>query len=340
MDLRAALPSRLEYSVEFLRGLCPEYAVVLRERHVAGETPNHVAEALTLAFVRLELLVGVVGQRDGLRSHTRCTCTYTDKRYRDGPQAGRRAFVRGFRPIDMGRLDDETVIVTGASRGLGASMAERFAAEGANTVLTARSEDELQAVADGADGETLVVPADVTDEAAVEGLVDTTVDEYGDVTGLVNNAGVGMLSLYDELRDITEIPVDDWRLIMEVNVTGAFLCAKHAVPRMDEGNVINISSGLGRRGSAGWGPYVASKWALEGFSRTLAYELEPEINVNCLDPGGRAETGFWDHLPEEGRADILGPDVMDEAAVLLLEQEADGVTAESMPAGEWETRLG
>ena len=240
----------------------------------------------------------------------------------------------------MGRLDDETVIVTGASRGLGASMAKRFAREGANTVLCARSREELDAVAEAAAGETLVAPADVTDEAAVEAAVEATLEEYGELTGLVNNAAIGLLSLYDELQETTEIAVEDWRLIMDVNVTGAFLCAKHAARNMESGNVINISSGLGRRGSAGWGPYVASKWALEGFSRTLALELEPEINVNCLDPGGRADTGFWDHLEAQERDSILGDDVMNEAAVLLLEQGSDGVRGESMPATEWEARLG
>ena len=239
----------------------------------------------------------------------------------------------------MGRLDDETVIVTGASRGLGASMANRFAREGANTVLSARSEAELESVATEAGGETLVVPADVTDEAAVKALVGAAVEEYGELTGLVNNAAVGLLSLYDERREITEVDAEDWRFVMEVNVTGAFLCAKHAVPEIETGNVVNISSGLGRRGAAGWGPYVASKWAIEGFSRTLAYELEPEINVNCLDPGGRVETGFWDHLPEDERESILDSDVMDGAAVALLAQDPGGVTAESMPADDWETRL-
>lgn len=240
----------------------------------------------------------------------------------------------------MGRLNGETVVVTGASRGLGESMAKRFAREGANTVLTARSGDELEAVADAAEGETLVIPADVTDEATVEALVETTVEEYGELTGLVNNAAIGMLSLYDERRTVTEIDADDWRKIVDVNVTGAFLCAKHAAQAMDRGNVVNISSGLGRRGAAGWGPYVASKWALEGLSKTLAYELEPAINVNCLDPGGRAKTGFWDHLGEAEYETILDPDVMDGAAVLLIEQEPGDVTAESMTADEWEARLG
>lgn len=243
----------------------------------------------------------------------------------------------------MRRLDNETVIVTGASSGLGASMARRFAAEGADTVLTARSEDDLREVADDADGETLVAPADVTDEAAVEALVAETVDAYGAVTGLVNNAGIGLLSLYDERRETVDVDVDDWRRILDVNATGCFFCAKHAVPEMrsvGRGNVVNISSGLGRRGAAGWGPYVASKWALEGFSRTLADEVAPEINVNCLDPGGRVETRFWDHLPDDERASILQPDAMNDAAVLLLEQAPGGVTAESMPASDWEARLG
>ena len=240
----------------------------------------------------------------------------------------------------MGRLDEETVIVTGASRGLGKSMAKRFAREGANTVLSARSEADLEAVADEADGETLVAPADVTDEAAVEALVEATVEEYGELTGLVNNAGIGLLSLYDERRHTTEVAAEDWRLIMEVNATGPFLCSKHAALAMESGNIVNISSGLGRRGAAGWSPYVASKWALEGFSKTLADELEPDINVNCLDPGGRVETAFWDHLPEEERESIRDPDVMDDAAVELLAQDPGKVTAESMPAEEWENRLG
>ncbi len=240
----------------------------------------------------------------------------------------------------MGQLDDETVIVTGASRGLGRSMAKRFASEGANTVFSARNEADLEAAAAEADGEALVVPADVTDEDAVERLIQATIDEYGELTGLVNNAAVGLLSLYNERREIADIDAEDWRLIMDVNATGPFLCSKHAVPAMESGNIVNISSGLGRRGSAGWGPYVASKWALEGFSKTLAYELEPEINVNCLDPGGRVDTAFWDHLPDEERASILESDVMNDAAVLLLTQEPGGLTAESMPAGDWEAKLG
>lgn len=248
--------------------------------------------------------------------------------------------------VGMTRLEEETVIVTGASRGLGASMAKRLVREGANVTLSARGEDDLRAVAtDVADapGETLVVPADVTDEAEVEAMVDATVDAFGELTGLVNNAGIGLLSLVDETQPIADVDVDDFRRIMEVNVTGVFCCSKHAVPHLIDagrGNVLNVSSGLGRRALPGWGPYVASKWAVEGLTRVLADELEDGgVNVNAVDPGGRVQTKFWDHLPENERDGVLDPDVMDEAVTRLLAQGPGGVTRESLPADEWESRL-
>ncbi|WP_299263598.1 SDR family NAD(P)-dependent oxidoreductase [Halorientalis sp.] len=243
----------------------------------------------------------------------------------------------------MTTLEGEVVIVTGASQGLGAAMAKRFAREGAAVTVTARSESELEAVAAAVDGAVLVAPADVTDESAVHGVVDATVEEYGSVTGLVNNAGIGLLNMYDERRLLHDVETEDFRQIVDVNVTGVFLFSKYAVPEMVDaggGNVVNISSGLGRRGSARWGPYVASKWALEGLTRTQADELdEYGVNVNALDPGGRAETGFWDHLPAHEREAILDPDVMNDAATGLLAQGASGITGESMPAEEWERRL-
>ncbi|RXK49961.1 SDR family NAD(P)-dependent oxidoreductase [Halorientalis pallida] len=243
----------------------------------------------------------------------------------------------------MTTLEDEVVIVTGASRGLGASMAKRFAREGATVVATARSESDLETVAATADGEIAAVSADVTDEEAVRDVVTSTVEAHGSVTGLVNNAGIGLLNMYDEGRVLHDVDTEDFRQIMEVNVTGVFLFSKYAVPEMIDvgrGNLVNISSGLGRRGAATWGPYVTSKWALEGMTRTQAQELdEYGINVNALDPGGRVDTGFWDHLTADERAEILDPDVMNDAATGLLAQGPGGITGQSMPADEWEQRL-
>ncbi len=107
-----------------------------------------------------------------------------------------------------------------------------------------------------------------------------------------------------------------------------------------QGNVINISSGLGRQAMAGAGSYVASKWGLEGLTRTTALESEEYgVNANALAPGGRVDTDIWAHLPAEERERILDPDVMDDAAVLLAAQDPGGVTGESRTANEWETRL-
>ena len=243
----------------------------------------------------------------------------------------------------MTTLDGETVIVTGASAGLGESMAKRFAHEGANVVLTARSEDELERVAAEADGETLVAPADVTEESEVKAVVDAAVEEYGEVTGLVNNAGIGLLSMYGGGMPLHEVETEDFRKIVDVNITGVFLFSKYVVPELIEagrGNVVNISSGFGRRAAPNFGPYVGTKWALEGILRTQSMELEDHgVNVNGLDPGGRVDTGFWDQLPDDEREEILDADVMDDAAVALLAQDPDGITGESLAADDWEQKL-
>ncbi|MEF8876401.1 MAG: SDR family oxidoreductase [Haloarculaceae archaeon] len=244
----------------------------------------------------------------------------------------------------MTELDGEVVVVTGANRGLGREMSLRYAREGARVVLVARTASELEAVAEEAEGETLVAPADVTDAAAVEGAVESALDAFGRVDTLVNNAGIGLLSLEDGGRPTHEITEERWRQVIDVNLTGVFLCSRAVLPHMldrGRGNVVNISSGLGRYAAPGFAPYNASKHGLEGLTKTMALDYEDDgVNVNALDPGGRVNTAFWDHLPDDERAEILQPDVMNEAAVLLAAQGPDGVTGESMNAADWEERLG
>ncbi|SIS08679.1 SDR family NAD(P)-dependent oxidoreductase [Natronorubrum thiooxidans] len=242
----------------------------------------------------------------------------------------------------MTSLEDDVIVVTGASRGLGRSMAERFAEEGARVVLTARDKEQLDAVAAELPGESLVVPADVRDSDDVEHVIDRTLERFGRLDTLLNNAGVSLLHKddHDELSDITE---DEWDRVLEVNLKGVFLFTRAAVPHLYEqghGTIINISSGLGRRAIPGAAAYVSSKWGLEGLTRATALESEPYgVTVNGLDPGGRVNTDIWAHLPASEREEILQPDVMNDAAVLLAAQGSDGVTGESMAAQEWEQRL-
>ena len=243
----------------------------------------------------------------------------------------------------MSTLDDESIIVTGASRGLGRSMVERFSEEGARVTLTARNGQRMEEVAADLPGESLVVPADVRDADAVERVVERTIAEFGRIDTLVNNAGVSLLGLQDSRKQLVEVTEEEWDTVLEVNLKGVFLFTRETLPHMyeqEEGNIINVSSGLGRRAIGGAGCYVSSKWGLEGLTRVTAIEGEKNgVNTNALDPGGRVNTDIWAHLPEEERGEILSPDVMDDAAVLLAAQDSGEVTGESMTADEWETRL-
>jgi 3-oxoacyl-[acyl-carrier protein] reductase len=244
----------------------------------------------------------------------------------------------------MSTFDGESVIVTGASRGLGRSMAERFSEEGARVMLTARDEERLEAVADDLPGEALVAPADVRDADAVERVVERTVEAFGRVDTLVNNAGVSLLGMQDSRKRLTEVTEAEWDTVLQVNLKGVFLFTREALPHMYEqggGNVVNVSSGLGRWAVGGAGPYVSSKWGLEGLTRVTALEGEDRgVNANAVDPGGRVDTDIWAHLPAVERERILDPDVLDGAAVLLAAQGPGGVSGESMTADELERRLG
>jgi 3-oxoacyl-[acyl-carrier protein] reductase len=243
----------------------------------------------------------------------------------------------------MGRLDGQAIIVTGASRGIGREMMLRFSEEGAHVALVARNRDRLETAAAESKGNTIVVPADVTQTDDVERAVRKTRDAFGSVDVVVNNAGTGLLVFEDDRRPVHEIAVDEWEKVIDTNLTGVFLCTKHAVPVISEtggGNIINISSGWGKSAAPGLSPYISSKWGLEGLTRAVAEDYAKEnININALDPGGRVDTAFWDHLPDSERADLLPPDVVNDAAVSLAAQGSDGVTGESHTAEEWVTHL-
>lgn len=247
----------------------------------------------------------------------------------------------------MGALEGDSVVVTGASRGLGREMAVALSTAGARVALLARSPGELEAVAADAPGETLVVPTDVSRGVQVANAIEQTVEAFGTVDTIVNNAAVGLMSLTQEVRPVHEITEEEWDVIMDTNLKGAFLLTRHALPHMlasGRGNVINVSSGLGREvvaheGSA-WAPYTVSKHALETFTAVLDAEYGASgINANSLSPGARVDTGFWTHLPDAERDRLAAADVMNRAVVLLAGQGPDGISGESLPAADWEDRL-
>jgi NAD(P)-dependent dehydrogenase (short-subunit alcohol dehydrogenase family) len=193
----------------------------------------------------------------------------------------------------MGQLDGKVAIVTGAARGIGRAIADGLAAEGARIVVAdlGGAEDAAGAYPDG-----VGLTVDVADEAAVERMVAETVERCGGLDVLVNNAG-----LYASLamRPFTEIPLDEWRRVMDVNVASMFLTCRAAVPAMRErggGAVVNISSGTPFRGVPFLLHYVTSKGAIVAFTRALAKELGADgIRVNCVAPGFTISDGVKEH---------------------------------------------
>ena len=185
------------------------------------------------------------------------------------------------------KLDGKVSIVTGGGRGIGRVIALRFATEGAAVVVSGTTKEPLDQVAQEIverAGRALGVVSDVADEADVERLVAATLDEFGRIDILVNNAGIaGPTAL------ATDVTREDWDRTLAVNLTGAFLCAKHVLPHMIKqrgGRIINITSIAGLRGYAWRSPYSASKWAMIGLTQTLAEEAgRYDITVNAIAPG-------------------------------------------------------
>jgi NAD(P)-dependent dehydrogenase (short-subunit alcohol dehydrogenase family) len=183
----------------------------------------------------------------------------------------------------MGQLDGKVAVVTGAAQGIGKAIAGGLAREGARIVV-ADLQRAQEAAASYPDGVGLTV--DVSREGDVARMVSETVERCGSLDILVNNAGL-YASL--EMRPFTEIPLDEWRRVMDVNVASMFLACRAAVPAMRErggGKIVNISSGTPFRGVPFLLHYVTSKGAIVALTRSLAKELgKDSIHVNCVAPG-------------------------------------------------------
>jgi NAD(P)-dependent dehydrogenase (short-subunit alcohol dehydrogenase family) len=192
-----------------------------------------------------------------------------------------------------GQLEGKVAIVTGGAQGIGRAIAEGLAAEGARIVVADLRGAE-EAAAAFPDGVGLTV--DVADETAVQRTMDDTVAQCGSIDLLVNNAG-----LYASLamRPFTEIPLEEWRRVMDVNVASMFLTCRAVVPVMREqggGAIVNISSGTPFRGVPFLLHYVTSKGAIVAFTRALAKELgKDSIRVNCVAPGFTMSEGVKQH---------------------------------------------
>ena len=183
-------------------------------------------------------------------------------------------------------MENVAAIVTGSSRGIGRATAIRLAQDGFQiTVNYSQDRDggeETVRMVEDHGGEAIAVRADVSDPDDVKELVDRTVEEFGDLGVLVNNAG------FSHHATLEDLAYEDWQKGLDVNLTGAFNCAKEAAPEMQElgwGRIVNISSLRAMTGSDHGSHYASSKAGVLGLTKSLALELAPEITVNAISPG-------------------------------------------------------
>ncbi|GAA0313395.1 SDR family oxidoreductase [Halarchaeum salinum] len=183
-------------------------------------------------------------------------------------------------------LTDATALVTGASSGIGAATARELASRGANVVLSARREERLETLAtemsDNHDVESVVHPTDVTDNAAVEALVDAAVERFGGLDVVVNNAGLGRAE-----TAIEDLDLDAYRQMMDVNCDGMFHVARAAMPHLKEsaGNLLFLGSMAGQYPRPGAPVYAATKWWTRGLALSLQGSAGNEgVGVTVINP--------------------------------------------------------
>jgi NAD(P)-dependent dehydrogenase (short-subunit alcohol dehydrogenase family) len=245
-------------------------------------------------------------------------------------------------------------IVTGGGRGLGRAMVLGLAQAGIRVVATgARERTEVEAVAEEAlqiYGESRVLPivADVTRDSDCAAVVDAAVKEFGRLDILVNNAGRGMKyvsnNFMTESTRFWEVAPETWRLVVDTNVNGPFLMARHAVPlmlRSGWGRIVNVSVSQGTMRRRGFSPYGPSKAALESETIIWAQDLEGTgITVNALLPGGATLTGMIPKAtPDTVKAGLLEPSIMVPPLLWLVSAEADEMTGRRLVANRWQTGM-
>lgn len=239
------------------------------------------------------------------------------------------------------RLKDKVAIVTGAAMGIGKGIAQVFTREGAKVVVADINEEEGEKTAvelRNAGGDAIFVPVDVADEARVKAMVEATVNHYGTINILVNNAGIGVY------KSVLETSSEEWDRCLGVNLKGVFLCSKYVIPHMQRaggGAIINIASVHAVATVAGTAPYAASKGGVVALTRNMAIDYAKDnIRVNAICPGwvytpliegifrssGNPE-GMRKRITERQLLGRLGtPEDIGYAALYLASDEASFVT--------------
>lgn len=240
------------------------------------------------------------------------------------------------------KIKDQAAIVTGGGSGLGRAMALGLAREGARVLIAdAREAEGRKVLAEirslGGDGDLFV--GDLSQEKMAQQMVNLSVQQLKGVDILINNAGLRMEKHEDriyeswrclEMRHTHELPVEEWDLVLNVNLRAVFLCTHFALPYMihqRSGTIISISSNAGNRGVSGKSAYCASKHAIEGLMKTVAEEVRPYgVSANAIHPGSRVDV--------DGRGG-QSPDVVVPLVLFLAEQDKPLMSGRTINARDW-----
>jgi NAD(P)-dependent dehydrogenase (short-subunit alcohol dehydrogenase family) len=235
------------------------------------------------------------------------------------------------------KLVGKTALITGGSRGIGRAIAAAYVSAGARVFICGRRATDLDrtldemrasgAVIDGAGG-------DVSSAQDVSRIVGAALKSFGAIDVLVNNA-----SILGPRTTIVDYPIDAWREVVEINLTGIFLMTRAVLPGMlarRSGSIINLTSGVGRVGKAKWGAYAVSKAGVEGFTQVLADEVKSEgIRVNSVNPAATRTQMRAQAYPEEDPTTLPSPESITPIFLFLAADESVNITGQALNARDW-----